>query len=92
MPGMAPQHRMEKDQLFSHWTTRQERGYLQPWQYDTFKAHFRDRTIEDAFVTFTTKSKPATSITSQWLPFPRCRLQLRLPRPLFHPTKTTKVS
>jgi CubicO group peptidase (beta-lactamase class C family) len=26
---------------------------LQPWQYDTFKAHFRDRTIEDAFVTFT---------------------------------------
>jgi CubicO group peptidase (beta-lactamase class C family) len=28
---------------------------LQPWQYDTFKAHFRDRTIEDAFVTFTLK-------------------------------------
>lgn len=26
---------------------------LQPWQYDTFKAHWRDRTIEDAFVTFT---------------------------------------
>ncbi len=26
---------------------------LQIWQYDTFKAHFRDRTIEDAFVTFT---------------------------------------
>jgi CubicO group peptidase (beta-lactamase class C family) len=25
---------------------------LQHWQYDTFKAHFRDRTIEDAFVTF----------------------------------------
>jgi len=25
---------------------------LQIWQYDTFKAHFRDRTIEDAFVTF----------------------------------------
>jgi CubicO group peptidase (beta-lactamase class C family) len=25
---------------------------LQPWQYDTFKAHWRDRTIEDAFVTF----------------------------------------
>jgi CubicO group peptidase (beta-lactamase class C family) len=26
---------------------------LQVWQYDTFQAHFRDRTIEDAFVTFT---------------------------------------
>ncbi|MCU1242473.1 MAG: beta-lactamase [Candidatus Acidoferrum typicum] len=25
---------------------------LQHWQYDTFKAHFRDRTIEDAFVSF----------------------------------------
>jgi hypothetical protein len=28
---------------------------LQPWQYDTFKAHWRDRTVEDAFVTFTLK-------------------------------------
>jgi CubicO group peptidase (beta-lactamase class C family) len=27
-------------------------GELQHWQYDTFKAHWRDRTIEDAFVTF----------------------------------------
>jgi len=26
---------------------------LQHWQYDTFKAHWRDRTVEDAFVTFT---------------------------------------
>jgi 5-hydroxyisourate hydrolase-like protein (transthyretin family) len=26
---------------------------LEHWQYDTFKAHWRDRTIEDAFVTFT---------------------------------------
>lgn len=25
---------------------------LQHWQFDTFKAHWRDRTIEDAFVTF----------------------------------------
>ena len=25
---------------------------LQIWQYDTFKAHWRDHTIEDAFVTF----------------------------------------
>jgi CubicO group peptidase (beta-lactamase class C family) len=29
---------------------------LQPWQYDTFKAHWRDRTVEDAFVTFTLKA------------------------------------
>ena len=28
---------------------------LQVWQYDTFKAHWRDRTIEDAFVTFALK-------------------------------------
>ena len=27
-------------------------GDLQHWQYDTFKAHWRDRTIEDAFITF----------------------------------------
>jgi CubicO group peptidase (beta-lactamase class C family) len=27
-------------------------GDLQPWQFDTFKAHWRTRTIEDAFVTF----------------------------------------
>jgi hypothetical protein len=27
-------------------------GDLQPWQHDTFKAHWRTRTIEDAFVTF----------------------------------------
>jgi CubicO group peptidase (beta-lactamase class C family) len=27
-------------------------GDLQPWQHDTFKAHWRIRTIEDAFVTF----------------------------------------
>ena len=27
-------------------------GDLQHWQYDAFKAHWRTRTIEDAFVTF----------------------------------------
>ena len=31
-------------------------GDLQHWQYDTFKAHWRERTIEDAFVTFSLKS------------------------------------
>ncbi|HEV2395961.1 MAG TPA: serine hydrolase [Candidatus Sulfotelmatobacter sp.] len=30
-------------------------GDLQHWQYDTFKAHWRVRTIEDAFVTFSLK-------------------------------------
>jgi CubicO group peptidase (beta-lactamase class C family) len=36
---------------------RTEKGLadLQHWQYDTFKAHWRDRTVEDAFVTFTLK-------------------------------------
>ena len=28
---------------------------LEHWQFDTFKAHWRDRTIEDAFLTFTLK-------------------------------------
>ena len=27
-------------------------GELEHWQYDTFKIRWRDRTIEDAFVTF----------------------------------------
>lgn len=30
-------------------------GDLSYWQYDTFKAHWRDRTMEDAFLTFTLK-------------------------------------
>ncbi len=34
-------------------------GDLQPWQYDTFKAHWRQRTIEDAFVTFSLKADGA---------------------------------
>ncbi|MBV9574093.1 MAG: serine hydrolase [Acidobacteriales bacterium] len=34
-------------------------GDLQFWQYDTFKAHWRDRTIEDAFVTFGLKPEGA---------------------------------
>ncbi len=28
---------------------------LEHWQYDTFKAHWRDRTMEDAFLTFSLK-------------------------------------
>ena len=30
-------------------------GDLQHWQYDTFKAHWRDRNVEDAFLTFSLK-------------------------------------
>ena len=30
-------------------------GEMQHWQFDTFKVHWRDRTIEDAFVTFALK-------------------------------------
>jgi hypothetical protein len=37
-------------------------GDLQHWQYDTFKAHWRARTIEDAFITFSLK--PDGSIDS----------------------------
>jgi CubicO group peptidase (beta-lactamase class C family) len=48
--------RMENNALvitFDH--TPKMIGDLQHWQYDTFKAHWRDRTIEDAFVTFSLK-------------------------------------
>jgi CubicO group peptidase (beta-lactamase class C family) len=48
--------RMENAQLvlsFDH--TPKMVGALQPWQYDTFKAHWRAPTIEDAFVTFALK-------------------------------------
>jgi CubicO group peptidase (beta-lactamase class C family) len=31
-------------------------GDMQHWQYDTFKAHWRDRMIEDAFITFSLKA------------------------------------
>ena len=36
---------------------RTEKGLadLEHWQYDTFKAHWRDPTVEDAFVTFALK-------------------------------------
>ncbi len=37
-------------------------GDLQHWQHDTFKAHWRDHTIEDAFVTFALN--PDSSIDS----------------------------
>ena len=37
-------------------------GDLQHWQYDTFKAHWRNRTIEDAFITFSLR--PDGSIES----------------------------
>jgi CubicO group peptidase (beta-lactamase class C family) len=45
--------RLENDGLvFSLDHTPKAVADLQIWQYDTFKAHWRDRTIEDAFVTF----------------------------------------
>jgi CubicO group peptidase (beta-lactamase class C family) len=48
--------RIEKGGLvmsFEHTPTMT--GDLQHWQYDTFKVHWRTRTIEDAFVTFSLK-------------------------------------
>jgi CubicO group peptidase (beta-lactamase class C family) len=35
--------------------TKKGTADLQHWQYDTFKAHWRDSTVEDAFVTFALK-------------------------------------
>jgi CubicO group peptidase (beta-lactamase class C family) len=48
--------RMENGHLvlsFDH--TPEMVGELEHWQYDTFQAHWRVRTIEDAFVTFSLK-------------------------------------
>lgn len=46
--------RVEKGQLvFAMDHTPAAVADLQHWQFDTFKAHWRDRTIEDAFLTFT---------------------------------------
>jgi hypothetical protein len=48
--------RMENGRLvlsFDH--TPEMVGELEHWQYDTFQAHWRVRTIEDAFVTFSLK-------------------------------------
>ena len=36
------------------WSLRSTRRRA-PWQYDTFMAHWRERGIEDAFVTFALK-------------------------------------
>ena len=45
--------RMENGKLiFSLDHTPTAIGDLEHWQYDTFKARWRDRTVEDAFVTF----------------------------------------
>ena len=45
--------RMENGKLiFSLEHTPAAVGELEHWQYDTFKTHWRDRTVEDAFVTF----------------------------------------
>ncbi|HEX2715287.1 MAG TPA: serine hydrolase [Candidatus Acidoferrales bacterium] len=49
--------RLESGKLiFSLDHTPKAVGDLQHWQYDTFKAHWRDRTIEDAFLSFTLKA------------------------------------
>jgi hypothetical protein len=37
-------------------------GHLQHWQYEAFKVYWRDRTIEDAFITFSLR--PDGSINS----------------------------
>ena len=48
--------RMENGELvFSLDHTPKAISDLKHWQYDTFKAHWRDRTIEDAFLTFMLK-------------------------------------
>lgn len=49
--------RLENGKLvFSMDHTPKAVGELQHWQYDTFKAHWRYHTIEDAFLTFTLKA------------------------------------
>lgn len=48
--------RMDRGQLvYSLDHTPTATADLQHWQYDTFKAHWRDRTIEDAYLSFALK-------------------------------------
>jgi hypothetical protein len=42
--------------IFSLDHTPSASGELQHWQYDTFKVTWKDRTVEDAFVTFSLNS------------------------------------
>ncbi|HXY24842.1 MAG TPA: serine hydrolase [Candidatus Acidoferrum sp.] len=52
--------RMENSKLvFTLDRTPEAAADLQHWQYDTFKAHWRNRTIEDAFLTFALKADGA---------------------------------
>ena len=53
-PGTGQRRiRLENGKLiFSLDHTAAAVGDLEHWQYDTFKARWRDRTVEDAFVTF----------------------------------------
>jgi hypothetical protein len=49
-------------------------GDLQHWQYEAFQAHWRDRTIEDAFVTFSLNpdgsiNNPGLALCLHWLDF-----------------------
>src|ERR1700722_1665692 len=49
---------LEKGKLiFSLDHTAAAGGDLEHWQYDTFKARWRDRTVEDAFVSFSLNAK-----------------------------------
>jgi len=81
--------RMEKDQLvFTLDHTPRAVADLQPWQYDTFKAHFRDRTIEERFRNLHPKSSRPRRSLHNGCRLPPGRLQLRTTRPLLHPTET----
>jgi CubicO group peptidase (beta-lactamase class C family) len=51
--GSATVHQENGGLVFTLDHTPAAVGDLQYWQYDTFKAHWRDRSMEDAFLTFT---------------------------------------
>jgi CubicO group peptidase (beta-lactamase class C family) len=51
--GSATVHQENGGLVFTLDHTPAAVGDLHYWQYDTFKAHWRDRSMEDAFLTFT---------------------------------------
>lgn len=53
--GKVTIHQNDAGLLLNFERTEKGLADLQPWQYDTFKAHWRDRGVEDAFVTFALK-------------------------------------
>ena len=67
-------------------------GELEHWQYDTFRTHWRDRAIEDAFVTFALGPDGAIEQFKMAAMSPLADFSFDYQDLLFHPVKTKAES